>query len=129
MAIYKKGYYDLYMFQGDTGNIKINGIPRTADYEIYFEIRDQNGNSVYEKSVNSMHKSEVIIPISTEVSDILEPGTYTYGVKLCYDNGEYISEETVIPPLKNTSLTPSTYKNKALFLVYPKQIEGRDDQW
>ena len=130
MAIYKKGYYDLYMFQGDTGNLTIKGIPETANYSVYFEIRSMDGaTSVFETIVESNYKSNVTIPLPASATDNVAPGTYCYAVKLCLGTcqGDY-SEETVIPPLKNTSSTPSTYKNKALFLIYPKQIEGTE-QW
>jgi hypothetical protein len=130
MAIYKKGYYDLYMFQGDTGNIKVQGIPETINYMVYFEVRSMDGSQViFEKQVECNHKREVVIPISASDTDNIQPGTYCYAVKLCSPTcaGDF-SEETVIPPLKNTSSSPSTYKNKALFLIYPKQIEGTE-QW
>ena len=125
MAIYKKGSYDLYMFQGDTGNIIINGIPKTRDYRIYFQINTMEGEKLFViDDITSNYHSTVVIPIGTEISDRLPVGQYCYAVKLCYD----YSEETVIPMLRNTGSSPSTYKNKALFLVYPKQIEG-NEQW
>ena len=85
--------------------------------------------SVFETIVESNYKSNVTIPLPASATDNVAPGTYCYAVKLCLGTcqGDY-SEETVIPPLKNTSSTPSTYKNKALFLIYPKQIEGTE-QW
>lgn len=132
MAIYKKGYYDLYMFQGDTGNIRLNGIPRNRDYDVYFNIiyatPTSEGSTGYELHVNSNYHSEVIIPIASSISDNFPVGTHTYAVKLClrpeYPDQEEYTEETVIPPLKNTSLSPTTFKNKAYFSVYPKQVEG-----
>lgn len=128
MAIYKKGYYDLYMYQGDTGNIRLSGIPCNRDYKVYFEIKDQNGQTVRELSVQSQYHKDVIIPLAATITDDLEPGTYTYAVKLClepqYPYQDEWTEETVIPPLKNTSSSPTAFKNKALFLVYPKQVEG-----
>lgn len=128
MAIYKKGYYDLYMFQGDTGNITIKGIPVTANFSVYLQISKEDGTEIYSNIVMSEHKPFVIFPISANVTDNVEPGTYTYAVKLCcMDPHGNITEETVIPPLKNTTLSPTTYKNKALFLIYPKQIEGVEE--
>lgn len=125
MAIYKKGYYDLYMYQGDTGNIKIKGIPETGNYSVYFQLSTQDGTKVFELMVESNFSNEVVFLLGTDITDTLATGTYCYAVKLCFEN-DYgmISEETVIPPLKNTSLTPSNFKNKAMFYVYPKQIEG-----
>lgn len=129
MAIYKKGYYDLYMFQGDTGNIRVNGIPETADYSVYFELRSMDGTSMLREPivVQSKHKSSIVIGLPAYITDDIPPGTYCYAIKLCLNKGEYVSEETVIPPLKNTGTSPTTFKNKALFLIYPKQIEG--DTW
>lgn len=125
MAIYKKGYYDLYMYQGDTGNIKIKGIPETGNYSVYLQVSTENGEKMFELMVSSEYHHEVIFTIGTDISDNLEPGNYCYAVKLCYEN-EFgmVSEETVIPLLKNTTLTPTNFKNKATFSVYPKQIEG-----
>ena len=131
MAIYKKGYYDLYMFQGDTGNIRVNGIPPTRDYTIYFQINDMNGRKILElEPKQSNYHREVVFTISSEISDSLSVGQYCYAVKLCYYDIEHdiTSEETVIPLLKNTSSLPNAYKNKALFSVYPKQIEGVDEE-
>jgi len=131
MAIYKKGMYDLYMYKGDTGNIKINGIPTNGNYYIYLNITyaegtvDEDGSSGYELYVESHCRPEVIIPISTIISDKLPVGIHTYAVKLCLQNDyDQYTEETVIPPLKNTNLTPLNFKNKAYFSVYPKQVEG-----
>ena len=125
MAIYKRGYFDLYMYQGDTGNIKINGIPITANYKIYLQVFKMDGS---ETPVNMCKESNfipfVIFPISSDISNELEPGQYYYAVKLCLEDTYGITEETVIPPLRNVTVTPSNYKNKAFFWVYPKQIEG-----
>ena len=121
MAIYKKGYYDLYMYQGDTGNIKIKGIPETGNYSVYFQLSTQDGTKVFELMVESNFSNEVVFLLGTDITDTLATGTYCYAVKLCLMDG---TEETVIPPLKNTSMSPTTFKNKAMFLVYPRQIEG-----
>ena len=103
MAIYKKGLYDLYMFQGDTGNIRVNGIPTSRNYVIYFQLNDMDGNEKFHLERQSEHHSEVVFPISTEISDSLDVGQYCYAVKLCYYDCEHeiTSEETVIPLLKN----------------------------
>ena len=122
MAIYKKGYYDLYMYQGDSGNITLKGIPTTGNFLIFFEIYDENGEKFFEKrDIPSEYRCHVDISISADESDAFPVGTNYYAVKLCLYNG---TEETVIPPLKNTSMSPRNFKNKALFIVYPKQIEG-----
>lgn len=121
MAIYKKGYYDLYMYQGDSGNVTIKGLPTTEDFTVYLDIYNDNGDIIFHYYINSDFHHSVIIPISSTDSDGFDAGTYYYAVKLCLPNG---TEETVIPPLKNTSMTPTNFKNKALFMVYPKQIEG-----
>lgn len=121
MAIYKKGYYDLYMYQGDSGNITIKGLPPTENFNVHLDIYNDAGDVFYHNEVMSEHHHHVVFPISANESDEFEVGNHFYAVKLCLLNG---TEETVIPPLKNTSMTPTNFKNKALFMVYPKQIEG-----
>ena len=69
----------------------------------------------------SENRCHVSFGISATESDAFEVGNHYYAVKLCLENG---TEETVIPPLKNTSMTPTSFKNRAMFMVYPKQIEG-----
>lgn len=121
MAIYKKGYYDLYMYQGDSGNITLKGIPTTGNFNVHLDIYDATGNVFYHKEIMSENRCHVSIGISATESDTFEVGNHYYAVKLCLMNG---TEETVIPSLKNTSMSPTTFKNKAMFIVYPKQIEG-----
>lgn len=130
MAIYKKGYYDLYMYKGDSGNVKIDGIPVTGDFTVYFQVFNMDGTPTnIEEIKQSFYKPFVTFGISAELSDTLEPGQYYYAVKLCLPMTDgSTTEETVIPPLRNTTVTPANYKNKAYFWVYPKQIEG-NEQW
>lgn len=124
MSIYKKGCYDLYMYQGDTGNIMIKGLPETYDFDMYFQVSKQSGEILISKMVSSKEQSSVVISISADESDRLEVGTYNWGVKLCYDRDGHMTEETLIPPLANTSATPTSFRSKAILSIYPKQVEG-----
>lgn len=129
MSIYKKGCHDLYMYQGDTGNVVIKGIPDVNDYTIYFQVSTLEGEKIFELSKNSNYQDRVVFGFASSLTDNVEPGTYCYAVKLCTKTilGDY-TEETLIPNLKCVTATPTTYKNKALFMIYPKQVEGVEQQ-
>ncbi len=109
-------------YQGDTGDLIINGIPVDQNYRVYFAIQDAKRNfKGSEIMVNSLNQSSVVIHIPAEVTDELSVPlnksyeTYYYGIKL---------------------VTPGTFDENTLFvsgggfatqnkiIVYPKKVEG-----
>ena len=76
-------------YQGDTGDLIINGIPVDQNYRVYFAIQDAKRNfKGSEIMVNSLNQSSVVIHIPAEVTDELSVPlnksyeTYYYGIKL-----------------------------------------------
>lgn len=109
-------------FQGDTGNLMIDGIPTDQNYKVYFAIQDAKRNFIgKELMINSMCQNSVELYIDTSLSDLLTVPvnkafeTYYYGVKLC--SGERGEEDTMF-------IGDGDFSTQNKILVYPKKVEG-----
>lgn len=81
----------LKMFQGDTGDIIIDGIPDDENYYVYLAIRKKDGTLVFDELMQeSNYQDELYFEISKELSDKLtvKPNQmcelYYWGVKICH---------------------------------------------
>ncbi len=113
---------NLTLIQGDSGTFIINGIPTNKNYDVYFAIKDANGNLVgNEMSVYSNYSSKVIFYLSGEYTDLLTVpkgesfAIYYYGIKLC--DSEDDIEDTLL-------LASDDIGSVNTITVYPKKVEG-----
>ena len=107
-------------FQGDTGEVIINGFNPDNNYDVYFAIRDENGNLIgQELKKVSNFSDRVVFFLPSSLTDLLTVPVgedyviYYYGVKKCEINTE--KEDTLIPELGG----------QRPFIVYKKVVEGR----
>lgn len=112
----------IYLYQGDTGEIVINGIPDDQNYKVYFAVQDMKRNPVGKEIVaNSMENSSVAINLDASVTDeLIVPAnkkyeTYQYGVKICTPGT--LNEDTLFIGSGDFGTVNTMY-------VYPKKVEG-----
>lgn len=108
-------------FQGDSGEINIDGLPTDKNYQVYFAVRDLKRNPVgFEISVDSEGRDLITIAVPPTLSDTWkvksneEFATYHYGFKICDGTG---FEDTL-------SIAGSTFGDYSEIHVYPKKVEG-----
>ncbi len=110
----------IFIHQGDSGNVIVDGLNTDKNYSVYFAVKNNQRQLVgSELCVNSNFKSKVTFNLPPAFTDAFvvpddEPfAIYTYGLKVCSDN----SEDTLF--VENTDYG---YLNK--IIVFPKQVEG-----
>lgn len=110
------------MFQGDSVELNINGIPEDQNYKIYFAVQDEERNPIgSEIMVESNFQSTVTIKLVGNytnlftVADDLKSQRYYYGVKMCSDTDN--TEDTLL-------LGNSTIGGLNIITVFPRKVEG-----
>jgi len=121
MAIYQNGK-NLWLYQGDTGNILFSGLPMDKAYTVYMSIFDEDGEKIIKEiTATSFNQATGVATfvVDEDASNSLQVGEFTYALKICSDG----SEDTVIP---ETKLEDGVYSQEAApsFIVYPKRVEG-----
>ncbi|OLA78689.1 MAG: hypothetical protein BHW55_00205 [Candidatus Melainabacteria bacterium 35_41] len=109
-------------YQGDTGELVINGIPNDQNYKLFFAVQDKKRNIIgNEIMVNSLQKDSVAITVNADLTNLLEVPmnktfeTYYYGVKLCTPGT--LSEDTLF-------ISNGNFATQNKIIVYPKKVEG-----
>lgn len=126
MTIYVSGQ-DIYLWQGDSGNIVFDGLPVDKDYTVYFSISsiETNKQIVEEISLQSERRKKVTFTLDSDYTNQLKVPTneskisYQYGLKIC--NGT--EEETLIPEVDTTGDKP-IFKKAPKVIVHQKVVEG-----
>ena len=121
MAIYQNGK-NLWLYQGDTGNILFSGLPMDKAYTVHMSIFDEDGEKIIKEiTATSFNQATGVATfvVDEDASNSLQVGEFTYALKICSDG----SEDTVIP---ETKLEDGVYSQEAApsFIVYPKRVEG-----
>jgi hypothetical protein len=111
------------MYQGDTGEVVINGLDSDKNYQVFFSVRDKNNNIVGEElrvTSNGRESVSFFLPASLTNQFVVPRGsaseTYYYGVKLC-ELSDKLLEDTLF-------IADKTYGEKNLLIVFPKIVEG-----
>ena len=95
MAIYAVNK-DIYMRQGDTGNITFSNLPKDKSYNVFISIYNPDTNKIVkEMGATSFTQSTglALFTIGEDVSNSLPVGEWVYGLKICADG----SEDTILP--------------------------------
>lgn len=110
------------LYQGDSGEININGIDDTKSYIVYFAIQDSKRKTVGEElKTFSNNTSNVVINLSAEFTDKLKVPqnkpyeVYYYGIKICEKSSN--TEDTLF-------ISNSTYGDTNKVIVYPKKVNA-----
>ena len=110
------------MYQGDSGEIVINGLDEEQSYTIYFAIQDKDRNTIGEELQVAVDNSDTATFILTaEFTDLLTVPKkkpyeiYYYGIKVKTD--ETNAEDTLF-------ISEGTYGDLNRIIVYPRKVKG-----
>ena len=120
IAIDAEGTITLY--QGDTGEIVVNGLDTEKNYYVYLAVRDKNRNVIGDEfKITSNQRPSVSFFLSSDFTNKLtvpqraNSETYYYGIKVCELGAN--TEDTLFIANKG-------YGELNSMVVYPKQVEG-----
>lgn len=113
---------NLTIYQGDSEEIVINGIPEDQNYKVYFAAQTEDRTPVgNEVMVESLGQSSVVIKLLGNYTRLLtvEEGNktqrYYYGVKICSETDN--TEQTLL-------IGASKFGDLNTITVYPQKVEG-----
>jgi len=95
MAILSAGQ-NIYLRQGDTGNITFSGLPKDKAYNVYLSIYNPDTNSILKEIVHTTFTQSTgvaLFTINETISNALPVGEWEYGLKICSSG----SEDTILP--------------------------------
>ena len=87
---------NLYLKQGDTGNVYFNKLPKDKPYDVYLSVYDPDTNNILNETQATTYTQatgQAYFGISEDFSNGLPVGDWEYGLKICYDG----TEDTVLP--------------------------------
>ena len=121
--IVDKATGNIELYQGDSGEIYIEGIPTNRNYHVFFSIYNSNGKIIGDEvDIYSYNADTVVLTIPSSLTDLLtvtggieSTEEYYYGVKLC-DEENGIEDTQYVNGGKMGELNTIT--------VYPKKVEG-----
>ena len=122
MTILSSGQ-NIYLRQGDTGNITFSGIPTDKNYQVYLSVYNPDTNGIIEEILaTSFTQAQgiVLFAIGEEVSNSLPVGDWTYGLKICAGG----SEDTVLPRSYVDDAGELIHEPAPQFTVDYKVVEG-----
>ena len=110
------------IYQGDSGEITVNGLNENSSYTVYFCIQDENRNTVGEELQISVNNSDtatfVLSPEFTENLTVPKNKPYKiyyYGIKVCINNSSI--EDTLF-------IANCSYGDLNKIIVYPRKVKG-----
>ncbi|MCQ2744038.1 MAG: hypothetical protein MJ230_04485 [bacterium] len=110
------------LYQGDSGEITVNGLDENNAYTVYFAIQDSKRNKIGDEiqvSVNNSNTATFILtPEFTELLTVplKKPyEVYYYGIKVCVSDSSI--EDTLF-------ISNGTYGDLNRIIVYPRKVIG-----
>jgi len=110
------------LYQGDSGEIIVNGLDENSSYTVYFSIQDDKRNQIGEElQVSASNTNTVTFVLSPEYTDnLVVPKNkpykiYYYGIKLCISSSS--TEDTLF-------IADGTYGDLNKIIVYPRKVKG-----
>ena len=114
----------VFIHQGDSGELVINGISTDKNYQVYFAVQTLNREPVgNELVVNSQFKSFVKFNLTSSFTNLLTvpddegAAVYHYGLKMCDNDG---NEDTLF-------VSKADYGQPNNIVVFPKVAEGNNE--
>lgn len=110
------------MYQGDSGELAVDGLNSEENYTVYLAIQDEKRNTIgQELSVAVTNATSVTFVLTPELTDLLTVPqnmpykVYYYGIKVC------IAENSVEDTL---FIAGGTYGDLNRIIVYPRKVKG-----
>ena len=122
MSVYATDDTNIYLRQGDTGQVTFTGLPTDAAYGVYMSIFSPDTDTIIDElaaSVFTQSTGVALFVFDETFSNSLPVGDWEYGLKICHDG----TEDTLIPQTK--IVDGKLVKEKApKFTVDSKYVEG-----
>lgn len=114
---------DIYLRQGDTGNITFTGIPTDKNYAVYLSVYDPDTENIIKEIEATSFTQAVgtaLFTVSEDESNDLRVGEWEYGLKICASG----SEDTVLPRMYVDNESNLIQEPAPKFVVLDKYVEG-----
>ena len=114
---------DIYLRQGDTGNITFSGIPKDKAYSVFLSVYNPDTQTIIKEIEDTSFTQAtgvVLFAIGEDESNSLPVGEWEYGLKICA-NG---SEDTILPRSYIDETGALINEAAPKFTVDYKYIEG-----
>jgi hypothetical protein len=110
------------LYQGDSGELTVQGLYTDKNYTVYFAIQDGNRNLIGDElSVSAVNSECVTFVLTPEYTNLLTVPKgkayeiYYYGLKACENNTS--REDTMF-------IGDGTYGDLNRIIVYPRKVKG-----
>lgn len=111
----------VFLYQGDSGEIVVDGLDNSKNYTVYFAVQDKKRNLIgSEFQVPAAKTNSVTFILNSEFTDMLTvPNNkpyqiYYYGIKACTENND---EDTLF-------VENGIYGDKNMIVVFPRKVKG-----
>lgn len=111
---------NIYIYQGDSGDIVVSGLPTDKNYKVYFTIKDLDNKTVASRlEVESNYSDSVTFFLTSEYTSLLtvpkneDVGFYKYGLKTVDAEGD---ENTLF-------VNDSCYEDINSIIVFAEKVE------
>lgn len=122
MSVFSTGQ-NIYLRQGDTGNIEFSGLPTDKEYDVYLSVYNPDNERILQEVLAANFVQDTGVALFTfdeDFSNALPVGDWTYGLKICA-NG---SEDTVLPRAYINDAGELIKEAAPQFTVDYKYVEG-----
>lgn len=111
----------IYIHQGDSGEVIVNGISTDKNYKVFFAVKDLDRKPIGDElMVYSQYQSSVVFLLTSSFTNLFNVpddeavSVLNYGLKICDDNG---IEDTLF-------VSKSDLGQPNNIVVFPKVVEG-----
>lgn len=122
MSVFSTGQ-NIYLRQGDTGNITFSGLPTDEDYSVYLSVYNPDNDRILQETLAAEFdrvEGVALFTFNEDFSNGLPVGDWTYGLKICA-NG---TEDTVLPRAYINDAGELIKEPAPQFTVDYKYVEG-----
>ena len=124
MTILSSGQ-NIYMRQGDTGNISFSGIPTDKAYTVYLSVYNPDTEKIIKEIQHTTFvqaQGQALFKLDETTSNSLPVGDWVYGLKICYSGDG--SEDTILPRSYTDDSGELIHDPAPQFTVDYKYVEG-----
>lgn len=114
----------MFLYQGDSGTIVVEGLDSNKSYTAYFAVQDENRNLIGQELQVAVNNSEsvtfVLTPGFTDLLTVPNKKPYKvyyYGIKVCTQNPD--EEDTLF-------VENGIYGDLNRIIVYPRKVKGAE---
>ena len=121
MALLNEGK-NLFIRQGDTGNVIYKGLPTDKNYGVYFSIYNPDTYKIIKELQGTFTQATgtVVFTFGVDFTDDLPVGEWEYGLKICAGG----TEDTILPRAYTNEQGELVQEPAPTFTVWEKVTEG-----